>query len=309
MADLSDNNSALNVKVIGANSSGVEQTPVQSSSGGAIHTNLRSESGTELLGQKTMAESIPIVFPSDQTVTTTTSPLPATGSDFSFGEITTNSAASTVPIYKTTYTEQTTNGQRSFASSSANDTAAGTGARTVKVIYYDQTGAGPFNETVTLNGTGRVNTVATNICFIEEMEILTVGSGGVNAGTITLFTTPTSGGSAIGTIAIGDNQTLWAHHYVPAGKTCYISGFSVNNTSTAVGNGAAFVIKHSTPTVANSAEHQVSDTHRLFGQSSTVTRNYNSPIQVPGPAKLRVFVHPESNTSVVQRASFDYIDN
>lgn len=309
MADLSDNNSAMNVKIIGADSSGVEQTPVHSSSGGAIHTNLRTESGTELLGQKTMAQSIPIVFPSDQTVTTTTSPLPATGSDFSFGEITTASSASSVPVYKTTYTEQTTNGQRSFASSSANDTSAGTGARTVRVTYCDQTGAGPYSETVTLNGTSRVNTVATNICFIESMEILTVGAGGVNAGIITLFTVPTAGGSAIGTIAAGDNQTLWAHHYVPTGKTCYISGFAINNTSTAGGNGALFTIRQSSPTVANAAERQVSDSHRLFGQDSTVSRNYNSPIQVTGPAKLRVFVLPESNTSVVQRASFDYIDN
>jgi hypothetical protein len=48
MADLTDTNSAQSVKVIGADSAGVEQTPVQSTSNGGLHTNLRNNAGTEI---------------------------------------------------------------------------------------------------------------------------------------------------------------------------------------------------------------------------------------------------------------------
>ena len=48
MADLSDLQAAQSIKVIGADSAGVEQTPVHSTSHGGLHTNLRNNSGTEI---------------------------------------------------------------------------------------------------------------------------------------------------------------------------------------------------------------------------------------------------------------------
>ena len=48
MADLTDNQAAQTVKIIGSNSSGVEQTPVNSTTTGAMHTNLRDNLGNEL---------------------------------------------------------------------------------------------------------------------------------------------------------------------------------------------------------------------------------------------------------------------
>lgn len=48
MADISDNNAALTVKIVGADSSGLEQTPVQSTAAGGTHVNLRNVSGTEI---------------------------------------------------------------------------------------------------------------------------------------------------------------------------------------------------------------------------------------------------------------------
>jgi len=89
------------------------------------------------------------------------------------GQILTSSA-SKVPISATAYTEPTSGAQRSFKSSSVNDAAAGTGARKVKVTYYNlvtntdgsQTITGPFNETVALNGTTAVATVSTTIALL-----------------------------------------------------------------------------------------------------------------------------------------------
>jgi hypothetical protein len=47
MADLTDVQSASPVKILGSDAAGVEQTPVQSTSSGAIHTNLRDSAGAE----------------------------------------------------------------------------------------------------------------------------------------------------------------------------------------------------------------------------------------------------------------------
>lgn len=236
-----------------------------------------------------------------------TSALTGFGADFSFGQVAT-AATARVLVNATTYTEQTTNAQRSIASASANDTAAGTGARTVNITYYDQLGVGPYTETVTLNGTTYVNTIATNICFIEEMQIITAGSGGTNAGILTLKAAAGGGGATIGTIAASAGQTYWAHHYVPSGKTCNITGLSCSHNGTTVGSGALFTINALQIGVANAAEKQVSDFVRLYGQASTFTRVYYSPIKVIGPARIRVFVTPESTSAFTYRSSFDFFE-
>lgn len=48
MADISDINSAQSIKVIGADSTGVEQTPVASTASGGLHVNLRNASGAAI---------------------------------------------------------------------------------------------------------------------------------------------------------------------------------------------------------------------------------------------------------------------
>lgn len=259
------------------------------------------------VGQKAMAAAVPVVIASDQ------SPIPVTVAPGNatpglvFGNVATSSIT-TVPVRKTTYTEQATNAQRSIASASANDASAGTGAQQVKVTYYDQTGAGPYTETLTLNGTAGVNTVATNICFIEKMEVVRVGSGGVNAGIITLYSAISKGGVAVGTIAVGDNRTLWALHYVPAGKTGHLTELTVNNTSSTVGNGASFFIRAYAIGVSGAPDLQVCGLVRAYGQSSQVTQVFGTPLAITGPARVQVWVTTEGSGSVDNRAALDFYD-
>jgi hypothetical protein len=236
-----------------------------------------------------------------------TSALTGFGADFTFGDITTATLTRTL-VKRTTYTEQTTNAQRSIASASANDIAAGTGARTVRIEYLDETGAGPFSETVTLNGTTYVNTVATNICFIEQIIVLTAGSTGSNAGILTLKAATAGGGATIGTITATNNQTFWAHHYIPTGKICNITGISCGHNGTTVGSGALFTLNALPISVANAVETQVSDFVRLYGQTSTFARTYTSPIKVTGPARIQVYVTPETTSSTIYRAAFDFFE-
>lgn len=48
MADLTDIQAAESVKIIGSSSAGVESTPVNATSNGALHSNLRNDAGTEI---------------------------------------------------------------------------------------------------------------------------------------------------------------------------------------------------------------------------------------------------------------------
>jgi len=110
-----------------------------------------------------------------------------------------------------------------ISSSSANDTAAGTGARTIRILGINGTG-GYAEEIVTLNGQTAVNTVNTYDA-IETMTVLTAGSGGVNAGTIYAGTgTVTSGVPAVpySAIGVGDNTSLVGHWTCPTGYTGYL---------------------------------------------------------------------------------------
>ena len=122
-----------------------------------------------------------------------------------------------------------------ISSSNANDTAAGTGARTVRILGINGTG-GYAEEIVTLNGQTAVNTVNTYDA-IETMTVLTAGSGGVNAGTIYAGTgTVTSGVPVVpySAIGVGDNTSLVGHWTCPTGYTGYlVKGKLTTGTTTA----------------------------------------------------------------------------
>jgi hypothetical protein len=106
----------------------------------------------------------------------------------------------------------------SLVSSSAADAAAGTGARTVRLEGLDASGA-EQTEDVALNG---VTPVASSALWLRVNAVyaLTAGSGGVNAGDITV--THTGAGAPIAFIATGDGRALMAAYSVPAGRVALV---------------------------------------------------------------------------------------
>jgi hypothetical protein len=189
-----------------------------------------------------------------------------------------------------------------------NLTSAGSGALSVSITYFTASGSGPYSETVSLDGTNSVNTIASNICYIERIEVITAGSSGHNIGTITLHSEIDKGGFVIGTIAPNDNQTFWCHHYVASGKTCYISGISGSTNLT--NNSSSVVSIRSMPIgVTSSAELQVSEALKIYNKDSTVVRNYTSTTAVVGPARLIIYVKSETSSSQTIRAAFDFIES
>lgn len=221
------------------------------------------------------------------------------------GRVTTGASAA-VPVRATTYTEPTIAAQRSIASSSASDTAAGTGARSVKVTYYDGSMVGPLTVTLALNGTTPVNTGVADLRFIEKMEVVTVGSGGANVGTITLFGSTGGGGGTVGTIAVGDNRTFWAHHYVDSGKTMSLRSMYCGTRGG--GSGGNFFGRKVNPLMANDVEIQVTEDIRTASSGSSIQRIYDGPITFLGPMRFTVFVDPDAASNTDWFASFDLVE-
>ncbi len=102
-----------------------------------------------------------------------------------------------------------------IASLSANDTAAGTGARTVRVHGLNASGAYATDD-VSMNGTSNVGTSFTFL-VVYRIEVLTVGSGGTNAGAISA-TGATSSGIYAYALA-GESISEQATFAVPASTT------------------------------------------------------------------------------------------
>lgn len=110
--------------------------------------------------------------------------------------------------------------QMQIVSTSANDTSAGTGIRTVMIHYLDTNYL--YNEiTLTMNGVTPVTTVPTNILRINKIHANSVGSGRVAAGVISL----TNIGATItyALISLGQNSSRQAVFTIPSGKTGYLS--------------------------------------------------------------------------------------
>ena len=100
----------------------------------------------------------------------------------------------------------------SSGTGSGNDTAAGTGARTVEIQGLD----GDYNrqtETVTMNGTTPV-TLANTYLRVFRMKVFTAGTGGANDAT--LICRVASGGDTQAQIQPEKNQTLMALYTIPA---------------------------------------------------------------------------------------------
>ncbi|MEM3097464.1 MAG: hypothetical protein QXU32_01925 [Nitrososphaerales archaeon] len=222
-------------------------------------------------------------------------------SGISFGYVSTSSTA-VVPIRATAYTAPTNSAQRSIRSSSASDINGGTGARKVKITYYDSLLDGPYTEDIILNGTTWVNTTNTNIVFIEKMEVIEVGSNGSNAGTITLMSAADGGGSSIGSIAIGDNITHWAHHYVASGRTAYINSIVAGSTAIA----GRVNINASNPIDATKSVRAPQVV--LLHSTTTNAINLIEPIPITGPALVWLTERANGTTASATYAHFGWVE-
>lgn len=114
--------------------------------------------------------------------------------------------------------------QMTVSSTSANDTSAGTGARTVVVQGLDAN-YNEVTETVTLNGQTAV-TMTASLLRVNYAYVATAGSGNSAAGDIYIGTGTVTAGVPATTydiIKFDYNNTTTGSYTIPAGYTGYVS--------------------------------------------------------------------------------------
>ena len=120
-------------------------------------------------------------------------------------------------------------------SSSANDTSAGTGARTIRVFGLDDNWD-EQTEDFTLNGTTPVASV-TLWRRVFRAFVLTAGSGGENAGVLTVRHTTTTANVFV-EITAGFNQTQIAAYTVPNNRMATMVNLNITAARTNGSNGS-----------------------------------------------------------------------
>jgi len=122
------------------------------------------------------------------------------------------------------YPFQTSAQSLEILSASANDAAAGTGARTVLIETLDANYA-ESSQIVTLNGVTPVALTGTHI-VVQSMTVISSGSGFTNAGILTLRVA--GGGATQGYVGAGLSVQRALLYTVPAGKSLILDNFYIN---------------------------------------------------------------------------------
>ena len=121
-----------------------------------------------------------------------------------------------------TYSWPTSAAATTIVSDSADDAAAGTGARTVQIQGLDAN-YGLLTQTVTLNGATPVS-VPTALIRVFRMKVATAGSGETNAGNVDVKHSTT----ILARVTAGFGQTLMALYTIPLGKVGRLAGWHAN---------------------------------------------------------------------------------
>lgn len=122
--------------------------------------------------------------------------------------------------------------QLSIVSTSDDDTdnSGSIGARKIDLHYLDKDGI-QYEVEILLNGTTPVDTIATNIRFVQFMHVTEVGSNTVAVGDITIYR-KTDSDRVYSKISVGGNMALSNHRMIPAGYTYYLKEWSASATGT-----------------------------------------------------------------------------
>lgn len=233
-------------------------------------------------------------------------PLSATGISLAVGNVTNGTdiwtgTATRIPI------PPNAGQQMTLVSTSANDTNGGTGVNKVEIQYLDASG-NEKTEDVTLNGVGSVNTVATNIRFINDLHTLVVGTNTAAIGTITIFALG-SPATVYSQIDPGFNRHRNTARMVPSGLICMIEDFNASGgRSGGTGATSGFVQLRITAhhglllPVNPNPVFNLEDTIGIFNTSGS--HKFNTPIIAPAFAIIKCSAFNVANTPDIQASWF-----
>ncbi len=217
-----------------------------------------------------------------------------------------NGSLETIWSYGGLYVYPTSAMQMKVSSSSANDTAEGTGARTIVVsglnAVYEE-----ISEVVVLNGQTAVLTLNTFIRVFRSY-VVTAGSGNTAAGIIYIGTGTVTAGvpaTVYAEIALNENQTLMALWTVPAGYTLYLNRgvFSAASNNAAQYILGKFMVRPFGSVFRNAAD--------VTANSNVINYDFEVPLVVPEKADIEARAIALAGTNFYTTASFEgiYIKN
>jgi len=186
-----------------------------------------------------------------------------------------------------------------LVSTSVNDAAGGTGARTVRLTGLTSWSALPETEVVTLDGTTPVATLKAWV-VIYRMETLTFGGTRSNEGDVTA--TAVVDATVTAQIGVGSGQTLMAIFAIPSAQKLFLTRYYIGWVrSAAAANSADLdLLVNLRPDQADGGfvtKHHLG----LFGSGTThIPHEFKPYLVIPGPAiiKLQVTDVSASNTSI-----------
>ena len=196
-----------------------------------------------------------------------------------------------------------------IASTDANDTSGGTGARTVRIHGLTSWSASEATEDVTMN-TGSPPVTSSSYVIIHRMQVLTKGATDVNIGTITA--TATGDGTVTAQIRPSQGQTQMAIYGIPSTQKLFISDiYGIANKAA----GAAGLIDMSL-LVNPEPDTELTNfvTKHTFGLQTVGTSAYNETFNpqkvISGPAIIKISGTSGTNNMDVD-AGFDafIVDN
>ena len=186
-------------------------------------------------------------------------------------------------------------------SADSEDSASGTGARTVTILGLDNN-FNEIEETVTVGG------APTTLEFLRVYRAFvdTAGSTNTNEGNVLISTGAGGTGTVladIGTIGTGTTfglgQTQLALYTIPAGKTGYLTTWNVGCAP--MNNKATVILK--SREINGDGPFRTKDIVDLVGGYHT--QNYSIPLRFP--AKTDIEVVAAADTSTIISSSFDII--
>ena len=215
-------------------------------------------------------------------------------------------ASEVIASFGGTFTPLTTAEILNVASTSVNDTSAGTGARTIEITGIGSNGM-TLKETITLNGTTNVPTVNTFL-GVNRVKVTSAGTSKTNEGTITL--TAVTSNTIQGQIPFdnvlnkGDGITKQCIFHVHENHTFFIDWLDIQILRTSGGGAPLVTVSAFVFDRDNEVEYSIFRTSIDTAITNDLQFNLSQPFSIPSNSVLYFIANTnENNTEVNLRFS------